>query len=44
MRPGLNPLMMHPSIEPVAAVVLMASSWIFAFSSNSPSRRAQPVR
>jgi SPW repeat-containing protein len=38
MRRGPVPLMMHEAIEPVAAVLLIASSWIFDFSSNSTAQ------
>ena len=34
MRRGPIPLLMHASIEPIAAVLLIASSWIFGFSNN----------
>src|SRR5437588_9805872 len=32
MRRGLVPLNLHPAIEPIAAVVLLAAPWIFGFS------------
>ena len=38
MRRGPIPLMMHAAIEPVAAIVLIASSWIFGFSSNGTAQ------
>ena len=38
MRRGPIPLLMHASIEPVAAIILIASSWIFGFSDNSTAQ------
>ncbi len=38
MRRGPIPLQMHAAIEPVAAIVLIASSWIFNFSSNGTAQ------
>lgn len=38
MRRGPIPLLMHAAIEPVAAVVLIASSWIFGFADNSTAQ------
>jgi len=38
MRRGPIPLLMHASIEPIAAVLLIASSWIFGFSNNGTAQ------
>jgi hypothetical protein len=38
MRRGPIPLLMHASIEPVAAIVLILSSWIFGFSDNGTAQ------
>lgn len=38
MRRGLIPLNVHAAIEPVAAIVLIASAWIFGFSDNSTAK------
>lgn len=43
MRRGLIPLTLHATIEPVAAAILIASSWIFGFSSNSSAQTATIV-
>jgi SPW repeat len=38
MRRGPVPLLMHASIEPIAAILLIASSWIFGFSDNGTAQ------
>src|SRR5947209_19986873 len=38
MRRGLIPLNMHAAIEPIAAIVLIASSWIFGFTGNNTAK------
>jgi len=38
MRRGLIPLDVHAAIEPIAAVVLIASPWIFGFSSVNSAK------
>src|SRR5437763_16546169 len=38
MHRGPIPLLMHASIEPIAAIVLIASSWIFGFSDNGTAQ------
>jgi hypothetical protein len=43
MRRGLLPLTLHAAIEPVAAAILIASSWIFGFSDNSRAQTATIV-
>lgn len=40
MRRGLIPLTLHATVEPVAAAILIASSWIFGFSNNSHAQTA----
>lgn len=38
MPRGPIPLLMHEAIEPIAAIVLILSSWIFGFSDNSTAQ------
>jgi SPW repeat-containing protein len=38
MRRGFITLNMHAAIEPIAAIVLIASSWIFGFSDNNTAK------
>lgn len=38
MRRGLITLNMHAAIEPVAAIVLILSPWIFGFSANNTAK------
>jgi hypothetical protein len=38
MRRGFVTLNMHAAIEPIAAIVLIASPWIFGFSDNSTAK------
>jgi hypothetical protein len=38
MPRGPIPLLMHAAIEPVAAIVLILSSWIFGFSSSGTAQ------
>src|SRR5947209_20324029 len=38
MPRGPLPLRMHAAIEPIAAIVLILSSWIFDFSSNGTAQ------
>ena len=38
MRKAPIPLHAHAAIEPIAAIVLIASSWIFGFSDSNPAK------
>jgi SPW repeat-containing protein len=38
MRRGLIPLNVHAAVEPLAAIVLIASPWIFGFSDRSSAK------